>query len=127
MKLNHLVLTLVSAVTIVVAGCDKNGSVSVDTSKVTAAFQTAQADAKTAADSVATAIKGGDYSGAVTQLKALGSKYKLTAEQQQAVNDLMAQVEKVISDNAAKAASGATKATGDATKAATDLGNASKK
>ena len=118
MKIQHLLLTVIAAAAFVVVGCSKSSSV--DTSKLTTAFQSAEANAKTAAESVTTAIKGGDYAGAVTQLKALGSKYKLTAEQQQAVNDLIAQVQKVIADTAAKA-------TGDASKAATDLGNTIKK
>lgn len=122
MKIQHLILTLIAAAAFVVAGCSKSadGTVSVDTSKLTAAFSTAEADAKTAVDSVATAVKNADYSGAVTQLKALGDKYKLTPEQQQAVTDAIAQVQKVIADMASKAGA-------DASKAATDMSGALKK
>ena len=118
MKIQHLLLTVIAAAAFVMVGCSKNGNV--DTSKLTTAFQSAEAGAKTAVDSVTTAVKNSDYAGAVTQLKALGNKYKLTSEQQQAVSDLIAQVQKVIADTAAKA-------TGDASKTATDLGNAIKK
>ena len=51
-----------------------------DTSKLTAAFQSAEPAAKTAVDTAVDAIKKADYSGAVTQLKALGDKFKLTTE-----------------------------------------------
>lgn len=125
MKIQHLLLTLVAAVAFVITGCNKDGTVnvnavSVDTTKLTAAFSTAEADAKTAVDSVATAVKNADYSGALTQLKALGDKYKLTPEQQQVVTDTIAQVQKAIEAVASKAAT-------DAGKTATDLGGAIKK
>ena len=117
MKIQHLILTIIAAAAFVVAGCSKNGSASVDTSKLTAAFQNASTDAKQAANSVVTAIKGADYAGAVTQLKALGNKYKLTPEQQQAVNDVIASAQKAIADLASKSAGDASKAVGDMGKA----------
>lgn len=125
MKIQHLLLTLAAAVAFVVTGCNKDGSintnaVSVDTTKLTTAFQTAEADAKTAVEAVTTSVKNADYAGAITQLKALGDKYKLTPEQQQVVTDTIAQVQKAIEAAAGKAAS-------DAGKAATDLGNTLKK
>ena len=132
MKIQHLLLTLVAAVAFVITGCNKDGSVnvdaiSVDTAKLTAAFQTAEADAKTAVEAAATAVKNADYSGALTQLKALGDKYKLTPEQQQVVTDTIAQVQKAIEAVASKAAGDASKAAADASKTATDLGGAIKK
>jgi transcriptional accessory protein Tex/SPT6 len=120
MKIQHLLLTLVAAAAFVVTGCNKDGSVNVDPAKLTAAFQTAETDAKKAADSVATAVKNADYAGAITQLKALGEKYKLTPEQQQEVKNLMDQAQKAVEALASKAA-------GEAGKAATDLGNTLKK
>ena len=122
-----------SATAIVVAGCSKSESgapiaggstapaVSVDTSKLTAAFQAAEPAAKTAVDTAVAAIKKADYSGAVTQLKALGDKFKLTDAQQAAVKDVIASVQKAIADLAAsKVAATAGKAAGDASKAASD-------
>lgn len=120
MKIQHLLLTLVAAVAFIVTGCNKAGTASVDTSKLTAAFSTADTDTKAAVDGVATAVKNADYSGALTQLKGLGDKFKLTPEQQQSVTDTIAQVQKAIEAVASKAA-------GDASKAATDLGNTIKK
>jgi len=127
MKIQHLILTLVAAAAFVVVGCKKDGTVSVDTAALTAAFQSAEADAKSAVDTVSTAVKNGDYAGAITQLKALGDKYKLTPEQQQAVKDAIAQAQKAIEAMTSKATQEAGKAAEDAGKAATDLGNAIKK
>ena len=45
MKIQHLILTVIAAAAFVVTGCNKNGSVAVDTSKLTTVFQSAQADA----------------------------------------------------------------------------------
>jgi uncharacterized lipoprotein NlpE involved in copper resistance len=131
-KIQHLLLTLTAAITLIVTGCNKDGTVNmnavnVDTAKLSAAFSTAEADAKTAVESAATAVKNADYSGALTQLKALGDKYKLTPEQQQVVTDTIAQVQKAIEAMASKTAADASKAAADASKTATDLGGAIKK
>ena len=59
---------------------------------------------QTGADKVVAAIKSADYSGALAELKTLSSNAKLTPDQQQAIKDVMAQVEKLIADAAGKAA-----------------------
>lgn len=124
MKIQATLLTVIAAAAFVVVGCSKSTSeapgtpeavaAGVDTSKVEAAFQAAEPAVKSAVDTAVAAIKSADYSGAVTQLKALGTKFKLTDDQQAAVNGLIAQAQKAISGLATKAA-------GDATKAATDM------
>ena len=125
MKIQNTLLTLLAAAAFVVAGCSKAqvekvtddakaAVANIDTSKIEAAFASADADAKKALEPVIASVKNADYAGAVTQLKALGEKFKLTDDQQAAVNDLIAKAQKAIADVAAKAA-------GDATKAATDL------
>ena len=103
------------AVTLAMAGCSKQGSV--DTSALEKSFKPAEAALQTSADKVVTAIKSDDYSGAMAELKTLASYAKLTPEQQQAIKDVMAQVEKAISDAAGKAA-------GEASKAMKDMPNA---
>jgi PBP1b-binding outer membrane lipoprotein LpoB len=125
MKTNSLILTVLAATAFVVAGCSKQeGSTapptdtmtpaaSVDTSKLTAAFESAEPAVKSAVDTAVTAIKKADYSGAVTQLQELAKKYTLTDEQQTAVKDAIAAVQKAIADAAAKATSEASKAAGD--------------
>jgi len=96
------------------AGCSKSSSAKVDTAPVEKSFATADPTTKTSADKAVSAIKGGDYTSAVNELKTLASNAKLTPEQQQAVKDVMAQVQKAITDMA-------TSAQGDANKTATDL------
>lgn len=121
MKIQYLFLTLLAATAFVFAGCNKsNSAVKVNTDQLTAAFQSAESDAKSAVDSAVTAVKNADYAGAMKQLKALGDKYKLTPEQQQAVNDVITQVQKAIEAAAGKAAD-------DMNKAATDAANTLKK
>ena len=119
MKIQATILIGIATAAFLVAGCSKqsSGTASVDTSKLQAAFQSAEPAAKNAVDTAATAIKNADYSGALTQLQALAGKYKLTDAQQAAVKDTIASVQKVIADLASKAAGDASKAASDATKA----------
>jgi len=128
MKTNSLILTVFAAAAFVVAGCSKQDSsaptppattpaASVDTSKLTAAFQSAEPAVKSAVDTAVTAIKKADYSGALTQLQSLSGKYTLTDAQQAAVKDVIAAVQKAVADAAAKTAGDASKAASDATKA----------
>jgi hypothetical protein len=112
MKTSKWILLSIIAATMAIVGCSKQASV--DTAKLEDSFKSAEATVRTSADKVVAAVKAGDYSGAMTELKTLASNAKLTPEQQQAVTDLVAQVQKALTD-----AAGAMKA--DATKAATDV------
>jgi hypothetical protein len=136
MKLNTLILASIVATTFAVVGCNKQSTTTtttaassapaanVDTAKLQAAFESAEPAAKTAVDTAVTAIKNADYSGAVTQLQALSGKFTLTDEQQTAVKDTIAAVQKVIADMAGKATGAANNAAADATKAAGDAAGA---
>lgn len=113
MNLNKwLGLTMVAAV-LACANCSKN-SPQVDTAPVEKSFSSAEPTTKTTADKAVSAIKTGDYSSALNELKTLAGNAKLTPEQQQAIKDVMAQVQTAI-------ASMATKVQGDASKAADNL------
>ena len=111
MKKHINTLAAIAAVMFAVAGCGSKSGV--DTKPIEASFQSAEAATKSAADKAVSAIKSADYAGAVSELKSLASKAKLTPEQQQAIKDVMAQVEKALADMAAKAKEEAGKAAGD--------------
>ena len=119
MKTSGWILTAVMAATLAMAGCGKQGSI--DTSALQQSFKPAEAAVQASAEKVVAAIKSADYSGAMTELKTLASNAKLTPEQQQAIKDVMAQVEKAIADAAGKAAEAAGKAADDASKAMKDI------
>ena len=111
MRTSKWIHTAVMAVTLAMSGCSKQGSV--DTASFEKSFKTAEAAVQTSADKVVTAVKSGDYSGAIAELKTLASNAQLTPEQQQSIKDVMAQVEKLIADVANKAAGEASKAMKD--------------
>jgi hypothetical protein len=102
-----------AAVALVFVGCSKN-STKIDTAPVEQSFASADPTTKTTADKAVSAIKAGDYTSAANELKNLASNAKLTPEQQQAIKDVTAQVQKVITDMAASVK-------GEASKAADDL------
>jgi hypothetical protein len=112
MKTTKWIHTAIMTVTLAMAGCGKQSSV--DTAALEKNFKTAEAAVQTSADKAVAAIKSADYSGAMVELKSLASNAKLTPEQQQSIKDVMAQVEKAISDAAQKA-------TGEANKAVKDI------
>jgi hypothetical protein len=119
MKLHGWILTAVAAATLALTGCAKKESI--DTGSLEKSFKPAEAATQSSVDKVVTAVKSSDYSTAVAELKTLASNTKLTPEQQQAVKDIMAQVEKAIADAAGKAAGEASKAAGEAGKAVQDV------
>ena len=73
----------------------------------------AEASLKDSADKAVASVKAADYSGALAELKTLAGNAKLTPEQQQAIKDVMAQVQKALTDAAGKAAEEAGKALKD--------------
>jgi hypothetical protein len=105
------ILTAAVAACLTMAGCGKSSSV--DPAPIESSFKTADSATKGSADKVVSAIKSSDYSGALSELKTLAGKAKLTPEQQQAVKDVMAQVQKALTDAAGQAASGASKTAED--------------
>jgi hypothetical protein len=111
MKTTKWIHSAIMALTLAMSGCNKHGGV--DTALFEKSFKTAEATAQTSADKVVTAIKSADYSGALAELKTLANNAKLSTEQQQAIKDVMAQVEKAIADAASKATGEAGKAMKD--------------
>jgi hypothetical protein len=119
MKVSGWILTAVMTMTLAMAGCSKQGGI--DTAAFESSFKSAEAALQPTVEKAVAAIKGADYSGAMAELKTLAGNAKLTPEQQQAIKDVMAQVEKAIADAAAKAADAAGKAADDASKAMKDM------
>jgi len=111
MKLTSWILTTIAAASLVLSGCAKKSSV--DTAPLEKSFASADPANKTTADKAVTEIKAGDYSGAMADLQKLTAQAKLTPEQQQAVRDVLAQVQKQLSDAATKVGKEAEKAAGD--------------
>ncbi len=112
MKLNKWIVLPMTAVALAFAGCSKNQS-NIDTAPVEKSFASAEPTAKTSAEKAVSAIKSGDYNSALSELKTLAGNAKLTPEQQQAIKDIMAQVQKAVADMAAKAQGAAGKAADD--------------
>jgi len=108
MKTSGWILATVMGVSLAITGCNKQGGI--DTSALEAKFQASEPALKASADKAVAAIKSADYSGALAELKTLASNANLTPEQQQTIKDVMAQVQKAITDAATKAAGEANKA-----------------
>jgi len=112
MKITKWIVTALSATMLILSGCGSKNTV--DTAPLEKSFASAEPGNKTAADNAVSAIKTEDYPGAMAQLQKLASQAKLTPEQQQAIKDTLAQVQKQLADAASKASK-------DGQKAATDL------
>ena len=105
-------LVVVLAGALVVTGCARKNKV--NTSKLEKSFQSADPKNKEYSDQVVTAAKNGDHTSALAALQKLAGRAKLTSEQQLAIRDTIAQVQRAMADVASKAS-------GDAPKPANDL------
>jgi hypothetical protein len=110
MKSYLRLLPLVIGLAALITACSKSG---VDTSKLQRAFGPAEAELKAGVDKAVAAVKAQDYQGALAALQEVAAKAKLTPEQQQAIQEVIAQVQAKIAELAGKASEGATKAIGD--------------
>jgi hypothetical protein len=111
MKFHQLILTSIMAATRAFAGCGKKSSV--DTSKLETSFKSAQPAQQSSVDKAVAAVKSADYSSAMTELQKMAKDAKLTPDQQQAIKDVLAQIQQAIADTASKAAGDASKAVGN--------------
>jgi C4-dicarboxylate-specific signal transduction histidine kinase len=111
MKCFAWILTALLTTGLLVGGCSKKSSV--DTSKLEQSFASADTSTKSQADKIVSSIKANDYPPAMAELQKLASNLKLTPEQKQAINDVLAQLQKALAETANKAVGEANKALGD--------------
>jgi hypothetical protein len=95
---------------LLVAGCAKSGGV--DTAKLEGSFSASAAELKAEMDKVVAAVKSEDYAGAQATLQKLAANAQVTDAQKQAIQDVVAQIQKKLAEKVAKMAEDA-KATGD--------------
>jgi len=113
MKIVTSILATVVTAVLVLSGCSKSGG-SVDASPIEKSFASADATLKGSADKAVSAIKNADYSGATVELQKLAANVKLTDDQKKAINDVLARVQKAVTDAGSKVADDAKKVVGDA-------------
>ena len=111
MKLTYMIAAGLMAAMLCAVGCAKEGTV--DTAPLEQSFASADSETKARVDSAVASIKGANYSAAMDELQKLANDAKLTPEQQQAIKDVLAQVQKAITDAAGEAASEAGKTVDD--------------
>jgi len=110
MKRFALLFSGLMIVTLVFIGCGKKG---VDTAQLKSSFKSADSATQSDVDKAIASIKDGNYSQAMSQLQALAKKAKLTPEQQQAIKDVIGQVQQQMTAMANQAAGGAQKSASD--------------
>ena len=91
--------------------CD--GGDKVDTAKLEKSFSAAQPAAKSALDEVKAAVAAQDYAKAGAALQKLATASALTPDQKQAIEDVTAQVRKLVAEKAKDAAKEGERALGD--------------
>ena len=82
----------------------------VNTGRLADSFKSAEPTLKAEADKAISALKAGNFTEATTELQKLARRAKLSAEQPQAIQDTLAQIEKQVQAAASKAAADAKKA-----------------
>jgi hypothetical protein len=95
-------ITRLFAIVILAVGCGRYHGI--DTGNLASSFKTAEPTLKVEADTAIKAIREGKLTDALTELQKLGKRAKLSAEQQQAVKDLIQQVQTKMEADAKKAA-----------------------
>lgn len=87
---------------LLLTGCSRHHGI--DTGNLSSSFKRADAALKTEADVAIKAIRDDKLPDALTELQKLSKRAKLSAEQQQAVKDVIAQIQAKMEADAKKAA-----------------------
>ena len=121
MKKLAFVTTLILGIGLLgLVGCSKPAGI--DISKLESAFQTASAVDKAEVDKAITAVKAGDFSGALASLQKAAASVNLTPEQKSSIEDLITQLKSKVGETVKAAVDDTTKAVKEgADKAATDV------
>ena len=98
-----LILVLLA---VVPTGCGGSKS-KVDTAKVDRSFQTAESALKSHADKAMAALKAGDFPGAMSAFKKAAEQGPLTAEQKEAIQEVIIEVQTIMSQNPDKSSDAA--------------------
>jgi hypothetical protein len=108
MKNTLSIVGMIIAVSLLIVGCAKQNQV--DTAKLESSFSSAEPASKSEVDKAVSAVKSADYSSALASLQKVASQAKLTPEQQQAVKDVITQIQKQLGAAVEKAGGDAQKA-----------------
>lgn len=92
--------TVLIGSTLLLVGCGKSSSL--DTSKLSAGFQGAPTEQKSGVDAAVKAIGSGDFATAAESLKKAVKGAKLSPEQKTAVSEVVAEMQKVASQDPGK-------------------------
>ena len=103
---------IVAAIVCLATACSKQGT-SVDTAPIEKSFTGADPSVKPAADKAVSDAKAGNYSAAAADLQSLAGNAKLTPAQQQAIKDVLGQVQQALANAGKQAMDGANKAATD--------------
>jgi hypothetical protein len=88
--------------TVLATGCGRYHGI--DTANLSSSFKLAEPSLKTEADTAIKAIRDNKLPDALAELQKLAKRAKLSAEQQQAVKDLIVQIQNKMEADAKKAA-----------------------
>ncbi|MDA1274316.1 MAG: hypothetical protein O2960_09730 [Verrucomicrobia bacterium] len=100
MKLSLSFATACMGILILVTGCGKTSHT--DTTKLSSSFQGAPADRKSSIDAAAKAIQSGDFAAAADSLKKAVKGAQLSPEQKTAVSEMVAEMQKIASQDSDK-------------------------
>ena len=101
MKQIKWMAALLMAAALVVGGCSKKG---VDTAGLEKSFKGSEPATQSCVDKVVSSVKSQDYASATAELQKLAVQAKLTDDQKQAVNSVIEQVKKALTEKAEGAA-----------------------
>ena len=104
MKSHFFALTLLCMLSLMLQGCGKTSSASVDPSTIEKSFASAEDSVKAAATKAVNAMKSADYNAAMAELLKLAADPKLTDQQKRAIAETLDQLKNALTDSGRKPA-----------------------